>query len=192
MKRVIEQKDRAFFIPPTKIIYIYSNYQPIYDEMRTTSAEMVFIKYIPNEAQLEALTSGHDHSLLICDDQMAQVATTSHISNIFTRLSHHLRMSTFLLLQSTNMTGSRYAGDIVRNCHYTLLFKAGQNGHLIRSLGSRINDYKNLSNAYKIATAEGQFKYLCVNTHPKAAEMEKFTSQILPDDPYCLVYIARK
>ena len=187
MLQVIQQRDRVFFVKPTKVIYIYSNYQPVYDKMREACGDIVFIKHIPSEEQLEDLTRGHNHSILVCDDKLSSVGTTPNISEVFIRLGHHLSITTFVLLQASNLAGSKYAGNIVRNSHYTILFKAGQMAHLIRSLGIRINDYKNLVSAYKLATVEN-YNYLCVNTHPKASEMERYTSLILPDDPQCLVY----
>lgn len=191
MRNLIEQRERAFFSVPTKVIYIYSNYQSLYDDMANTGVNITFLNTIPSEEDLIKLTKNHVHTLLICDDKIMELAQSPTMAQSFVRLNHHLRMSSFILLQSSNMSGAKYASEIIRNAHYTIMFKAGQMAHLIRSLGIRLNDYRNLSTAYKQATDGRKYSYLCVNCHPRASDMEKYSTNILPDDGSCMLFIPR-
>ena len=90
------------------------------------------------------------------------------------------------------MSSGKYASEIIKNAHYTILFKAGQMAYLIRSLGLRLSDYTNLSQAYKLATAGRNFKYLCVNAHPRASEIERYSTDILPNEAPVTLYINKQ
>ena len=179
VKKVIEQREHMFFTLPTRIIYVYSNYQSIFDDLRSTISDITFTRNIPGEPDLIRLTQGHQHTLLILDDKIEQAGDSQHVASLFVRNSHHLKIITFLILQSSNLSGRKFATDIIRNAHYTILFKAGQMAYLIRSLGARINDYGNLMKAYTLATGEKNFSYLSVCTHPRSAHMERYSTNIL-------------
>ena len=163
----------------------------MYDDMANSGVNITFLSSIPNEDELISLTSGHKHTLLICDDKIMELAQTPTMAQAFVRLNHHLGMTCFILLQSSNMSGAKYAAEIIRNAHYTIIFKAGQMAHLIRSLGVRLNDYGNLSSAYKQATTGRKYSYLCVNCHPRANDLEKYSTNILPSEGSCVLFIPR-
>ena len=192
MKEIIRQKDLLFFTIPTKIIYIYSHYQEIYDEMKSYFPDISFVKNIPDEKELTHMVSGSAHTMLVCDDKMTQVGKEPIILDLFVRLCHHLKISVFLLLQLSNLSKSPYMGEIMRNSHYYFIFKSGQNGQTLRSLGIRINDYKTLFEAYKLAVKGKNHAYICINLHPNAQEIEKYSTNILPSDGYTILYIRQK
>ncbi len=182
MQKIIEQRQHMFFIPPTKIIYVYNHFQDSYHDMITSGANITFLKSIPSENQLQELCGEHEHSLLICDDKLLELGQTSSIAEAFTRLAHHMKMTVFILVQISNLSKMKYGGEIIKNTHYHILFKSAQMGYIIRALGLRINDYKNLSTAYKLATDTENFTYLSVNLHPRAHSIERYSTSILASD----------
>lgn len=190
LTEIVKQRKEAFFKVPTKVIVLYKHYQPLYDEMSQDGLDIVFLTQLPSETELTAMTLGHDHVLLLVDDQLSSIGTSSLLLDVFVRLCHHLKMSCFLLIQASNMSKSRYGSDIMRNAHYYILFKSAQIGHNLRSIGVRINDYKNLSRAYKLATHERPYTYLSVCLHPKASELERYSTDILPSDKRCRLFVS--
>ena len=190
MRKIIAQRDSMFFITPAKVIIIYSNWQPAYDDMLKADPDIIFTNQIPGEHRLKLWTENVDHTLLVADDKQLELAESQFMADVFTRLSHHLHLSTFILLQGGSMKG-KFASDIVKNAHYTILFKGGREAHHVRSLGIQLNDYKNLSAAYKLATQAGRFVYLCVNTHPRANAIERYSTNILASDACCTLFIPK-
>lgn len=189
IKRIIEERNHMFFKVPSKIIFIYSIYQSIYDEIAKMADDIVFIRYIPNENDLHEMVKDIDHALLIIDDMVNQIGDSESVASLFVKNSHHMKITTFVLLQSSNLSGRKYGSEIVRNAHYTILFRGGQMAHVVRSLGTRINDHSNLLSAYKQATSRGTFSYLCVNTHPRAKELEKYSTDILHSEQPTILFI---
>ena len=190
MKRILEQKDGMFFENVTRIIIIYEHWQPLYDEMLADNPDIIFSREIPSAEQLQEWVEGHKHSLLCVDDKQLELGNSPQGANIFMKLSHHLKISCFFLLQGATMKG-RFSSDVVRNSHYTILLKSGREAHLVRSIGLQMNDYKTLSESYKMATAAGQYSYICINNHPKASPLERYTTDILPSDKVCTIFAGK-
>ncbi len=189
MKEIILQRKEMFFTFPTKIIYIYNHFQELYKDMLLSNTVITFLKYIPTETQLRELCEGHEHTLLVCDDKLIELNENPIIAEAFVRLAHHLKMTVFVLLQISNLSNAKYGAEIIRNTHYHIMFKSGQMGHILRALGTRINDYKNLSNAYKLATENEIYSYLSVNIHPRSQLIEKYSTKILSSDTYTQLFI---
>jgi len=187
---VLRHASDMFITPPGKMIYIYSHWQPIYDQLEKECANIEFMKHIPDESDLTAMTDGFKHSLLIADDKLAELNAGKETSALFTRLSHHLGMSTILLLQNATLSG-KSSSDITKNCHYNVLMKSGRDRHFVRSLGVAIADYKNLMYAYDDATKKPH-SYLVLNTHPKSTSDLRYYSQIFPADEEAIVYLDRR
>lgn len=187
MKRLIQQKEHMFFEPVTKVVVIFDHYQKAYDDMARAVDDITFLPQIPSESEIQALTKGHRHSLLLLDDQIGKLETNRDVADLFTKNSHHLKISCFVLLQANNLTGRRYGSEISRNCHYTILFSGGQMGGIVRSLASRIDDHAVLKKAYGSAMSLGNYSYLIVCTHPRAQPLERYRTRVLPDESPCIV-----
>lgn len=187
MKRLIQQKEHMFFTKVTKVIVVFDKYQPAYDDMARATDDITFLPQIPNESELKALTKDHAHTVLILDDQIGKLETSKDVADIFVKNSHHHRISCFLLLQANNLTGKKYGAEIIRNCHYSILFKSGQIGGIVKSLALRLNDYARLTKAYAWAVAQSNYSYLVVNTHPRAQPIERYSTRVLPDETPCII-----
>ena len=169
-----------FHTPPNLIIYIYKHWQPLYSEIEKLLPNVSFQSNIPSEEELKQMVSNRDHSLLICDDMMSEIGSSDFIRDVFTRLSHHLKVSTILLLQNATAPG-KYNSTLCRNAHVSVLMKSPREAYTIRALGMQLGDYKNLLAAYRDATQE-PFSYLVCDTHPNAPPTYKYRTKIFPDD----------
>ena len=166
MQKIIVNRDQMFFTFPTRIIIVYSNWQEIYEELERSIPDIIFMQNFPSETELDDLVKDHEHSIFIADDKGIDAAASPFIAHLFSRLSHHKRITSILLLQNSNLKG-KYAGDILRNCQYNILMRGGKEAHSIRALGIQLCDYANLISAFRQATEKDLYSYLCVNTHSK-------------------------
>lgn len=191
LKQILEQKDDMFFEPVTRVIMIYEHWQPLYDEMLANNPDIIFSREIPSEGQLQEWVEGHNHSILCVDDKQLELSNSPQGASIFMKLSHHLKISCFFLLQAATMKG-KYASDVVRNSHYSILLKSGREAHLVRSIGLQMNDYRALSEAYRQAISGGQYSYICINNHPKASHLERYSTHILASDKACILFAGKQ
>lgn len=189
--RLIKHHKRMFHTPPDLIVYIYKHWQPLYSEIEKQHSNVIFLSTIPSEEELKEMVNGRPHSLLICDDMMSEIGSSEFVRDVFTRLSHHLKVSTILLLQNATAPG-KYNATLCRNAHVSVLMKSPREAYTIRALGMQLGDYKNLVSAYRDATQE-PFSYLVCDTHPNAIANYKYRTKIFPDDKDGVVtYINRQ
>ena len=93
-----------FHTPPNIIVYVYKHWQDVYDDLEKNHKNVIFQTHIPSEEELKELVNNNKHSLLICDDMMNDIGSNDFVRDAFTRLSHHLRITTILLLQNATAT----------------------------------------------------------------------------------------
>ena len=185
VSRLIKYSQSLFTNNPQKIIYVYKHWQPLYSKLSKEQEHMLFMDSLPSEDELKALVKGCKHSLLVCDDMIREIGSNGFICDVFTRLSHHLNLSTILLVQNLSLPG-KYNSTLCRNAHVSVLMKSAREAYGIRTLGVQLNDYHNLLAAYKDATQE-PYSYLVCDTHPNSNPNFKYRTQIFPNDKYCVI-----
>lgn len=114
IQRVIEEKKITPF--PTKIIYFYSEWQENYKNF-LKSFPIEFIEGIPSDNYLDQCYD----SLLVFDDLINETKDDERILNIFTKHSHHRRLSVIHVSQNLFNKGS-VLRTINLNAHYLVLF----------------------------------------------------------------------
>ena len=192
LRRIIENRDRMFFTYPTRVIVVYSNWQPIYDRLESSIPDISFMQNFPSESELDSLVKSHDHTILAIDDKGSDAASSNFIAELFTRIAHHKRITSILLLQNSNLKG-RFAGDILRNSHYNILMRGGKEAHSIRNLGISLCDYHALISAFRQATENNLYSYLVVNTHAKVnGTFGRYYTDIFPQDNHVTLYLPRQ
>lgn len=188
VKDIIEHSGVLFEHKPDKILFIFKHWQSIYESIESQNSNVKFSNQIPEEDELMSHINGSKHSMIICDDMMAELCSNSFILSLFTRLSHHLNISTILLLQSHTIP-NKFSSILNKNCHYTILMRSPRDAYAIRTIGLQLNDYKKLMSAYKDATSCLPFTYLLIDCHPKSDVKMRYKSKILPTDDACVVYL---
>ena len=174
-----------FETDPQKIIYVHKHWQPLYSQLSAQNKNIYFLDNLPTEEELKSLVKGCKHSLLVCDDMIREIGSNGFICDVFTRLSHHLKLSTILLVQNLSMPG-KYNSTLCRNAHVSILMKSAREAYGIRTLGVQLNDYHNLLAAYKNATQE-PYSYLVCDTHPNSNSDYRYRTEIFPDDENCVI-----
>lgn len=180
VSRLIKYHKCMFHTPPEVILFIYKHWQDLYARLEDSLENVRFQTNMPTEDELTDLTRDKKHSLLICDDMMSDIASNSFMRDVFTRLSHHLRMSTILLLQNMTNPGKHHS-TLCTNVHVSVLMKSPREAFTLRTLGMQLGDYKNLKCAYEDATQD-PYSYLVCDTHPNGNSKFKYRTKIFPDD----------
>ena len=90
LKKLLELKDDKIFNAPSKVIWCYTQWQPLYASMEGVD----FHQGLPEVEELESC-------LLILDDMMSQLG--SEVAEVFTRGSHHRDVSVIAVMQNMRL-----------------------------------------------------------------------------------------
>jgi hypothetical protein len=104
-KRLLENADGMFTVPPQKIMYAYSEYQPLFDVMRQTIPNIIFHQGLPDREELEALSEGMDHVVLVLDLMLKIMENMLGVC-IHRPVPERQRSKTSLEFRFTNLTRS--------------------------------------------------------------------------------------
>ena len=170
--RVIENSVQMIDPPPSKVLYCYGEYQPIF-------ANYPYVSYnegLPDITRFD----GNEPLLLVIDDLMHE--TNETVSSIFTRISHHRNVSVLYLTQNI-FPKNKHARTISLNSHYLILFKnprdAGQFATLARQMYP--NGSKFAVEAFKDAT-DKPYGYLLIDLKPDMEESLRLRTDIFPGE----------
>ena len=122
VQSLLTQAYRIINLPPEKIVWCYSQWQPAYMEMLVTVPNIEFVKGIPTALEQDAYFSVNKRNLIVFDDQMIDAGKDQRIVNLFTRGSHHRNLSVVYIVQNVFHQG-RGSRSISLNSHYLVLFK---------------------------------------------------------------------
>jgi hypothetical protein len=146
-----------------RIVWCYGVWQQTFNNPANHAIE--YHQGLPTE---EMLSEGN--MTLVIDDLMQLAKSSSTVSDIFTKYSHHNNITCICLMQNIFPKGSEMR-NISLNANYIVLMKntrdAAQIGHLARQVYP--GNSKFLTQAYEDATKE-PYSYLMVdfrNTTPK-------------------------
>ena len=178
--RFISEAVKMISPPPEKIIYCYSEYQPVFDNY----PNVIFNEGLPDINQFD----GKERTLLILDDLMSE--TNDSVSNIFTKVSHHRNVSVLYLTQNL-FYKSKQSRTMSLNAHYIVLFKNPRDALQVATLARQMypGNSKFLIEAFKNAT-EKPFGYLLLDLKPDTDEKYRIRTNIFPDETQ-YVYIPK-
>ena len=120
---------------PKRILWIYREWQPIYDELRLLRSEIEFVKGLTEE-HYESLNPATTN-LIILDNQMSQAGDSKVLSKLFTEGSHHRNLSIIYTVQNLFDKGKSHRTVSV-NTQYMVLFKNPRDKSQIDAMGGQI------------------------------------------------------
>lgn len=164
--RILLNANGMFEIPPQKIIYCYSQYQPLYEEMERNITNLVLYQGLPSKEQIEEWTEGIKHTLVILDDLMTQVAKSEETVAVFSITAHHKNCTVFFLTQNLFFQSKNFR-SLSLNCHYVVLFRSLRDSRQILSFGAQVYPGQSsfFKDAYQKATSKS-YGYLLVDMNP--------------------------
>ena len=122
VQSLLKQANRMINLPPERIVWCYSQWQPAYMEMLVTIPNIEFVKGIPPPLEQDSYFQVNKRNLIVFDDQMIDAGKDQRIVNLFTRGSHHRNLSVIYIVQNLFHQG-KGSRSISLNSHYLVLFK---------------------------------------------------------------------
>jgi hypothetical protein len=175
--------------PPQEIYFVFSEWQPLYNEMIKVLPEMKMVEGEVNLTELKKDTNVP--KLLILDDMMSEMAADkkNSLNTLFTKGSHHWNLSIIFIVQNLFFGGIRNSR---LNSHYVFLFKSpdkSQINHFARQLYPGNN--KIMLSAYNDAVTSKKYNPLLVDMTADIDERLRLRSNILPGDQM-VAYIPKR
>lgn len=186
-KRLIENANVMFVEPPEKILYAYSEYQPLFDDMQEQS-NLIFHEGLPDKQKIEEFTENGKHSLIILDDLISKIVQSEELLHLFSVTSHHRKASVVLISQSLYPPG-KYAKSISLNCANFVLFRNPRDMRQLITFASQIlpGMTQYFMDSYLKATKE-RYSYMLADLSPHREDRQyMLRTGIVPGDT-CVVY----
>ncbi len=187
VQRLINEK--LFSVRHDRIIWVYSEWQKIYDQLVATNLSIEFIQDF-DEDVYKSLSSNRKN-LVILDDQMSRAGDSRTLSKLFTEGSHHRGLSIIYIVQNLFDKGKSHR-TVSLNSQYLVLFKNPRDMNQIEVLGRQMfpNDTKFLVSAFEDATLK-PYGYLFLDLRPETDQALRVNTNIFPGEPH-IVYMSKK
>lgn len=177
------QKATQLFEDPRcrqKVFFFYKQWQPKYDEIARSDPNVLFIQRLPSVDQIKEFANPFSSSggcIMILDDFMQEV--TKDISVLFSALSHHMSITTFLLTQNLFYRNPVFR-DISLNATYIILFKNPRDASQISTFARQFRPGKNnfITQVYKDVT-KAPHSYVLFDNHQLTPDVIRIRSNLL-------------
>ena len=178
VRRIIDNRNEMFQVPPTKVVYAYSAWQPVFDEMKGVE----FHQGLPTQQDLDEWSNPGTHLVLVLDDLMGEACSSESVMSIFTIQCHHKNITVLFLTQNVFPPG-KYARSISLNSHYIILCKSKRDLLQIQTLGKQIFPGQSSFFVASYQDAVSQpFGYLVCDLHPGTDKRFQLRTRIFPDE----------
>ena len=173
--------------PPTRILYCYGIYQPLFDEMARNVPSFTSKQGLPSSEEIDEFTADRCQKLIVVDDLMQKVVQDKEMELLFTEGTHH-RCVSVILITPNLYPGGKHARTIALNTWYTVLMKHLRDVSQVGMLGRQLYPGRRKAFMKAFEDAVGSKKgYLIVDTSPHEDDQYRLRSRVFPgQDP--LVY----
>lgn len=182
VEKLLKHKLEMITPVPRHVVWSFGVDQPAL-RSRLSEHKVNFVDGLPDMETLE------EDCLLVIDDQMNE--TDERVSNLFTKGSHHKRVSVVYIVQ--NVFGkNKHMRTISLNSHYLVIFKNPRDASQATHLGKQMfpNKLKFFQEAYKDATAKPHGYLLC-DLRQETPDQLRLRTDIFPSDGQHIVYVEK-
>lgn len=189
VKNVIENASKAISHSVDNIVYIYSCWQPLYNQLLKTR-DINFVNGLPESLCDDVLLPPDKNNLLIIDDLMNDASNNIEVQNVFTKYVHHRNLSCIYLVQNLFIQG-KSSRTISLNTNYLALFKNPRDKYQITLLARQMfpGNTKYFLEAFNDATSSA-YGYLLIDYKAKTPDFLRLRTGLLSDQS--VVYIPKK
>lgn len=120
--------------------------------------------------------------VLVIDDMMSEKSNDQFVHNLFTKISHHMRITVIFITQNLYEKGQC---KMKRNAHYLFLMRNPSDKSQLSILGRQLyprmkSQLDHFYESYDDATSV-KFGYLLIDVSPNSDENLKLKTNIIPD-----------
>ena len=179
VKTLLENREKWIHPSPQRIIWLYGQWQPLYEQMKQTIPGIEFVKGIPWNIDEDSFLNSKLRNLIVIDDLMTDATKDNKICNLFTKGSHHRNLSVICLLHNLYYYGKENR-TMSLNTHYFVLFKNPRDQQQVMSLARQMypGNTRRFMTIYKIAT-DKPYGNLIIDLKPETPDAERFQANVL-------------
>ena len=182
VQRLVHNKADTIKPTPQRILWCYSRWQPVYEEMMQTIPEIEFVRGIPTNIEHDDYFDVNVRNLIVIDDQMSSASNDKQVINLFTQGSHHRNLSVIYLVQNLFHQGKGNR-DISLNCHYLVIFKNPRDKLQILTLAKQMYPRKTGYFLQKYEEAVSRpFGYLFIDLKTTTPDHCRLRTNVLPGE----------
>lgn len=177
-QELLKNKESFTPLPPKHVVFVYKEWQPLYDKMKKEKIVDEFVQGMPTDEEIKKLMEKYQKSgsIMIFDDLMSDIGKS--MTNCFTVYSHHKNCTVILLIQSLFLESKSYKTCSL-NAHYIILMKNKRDGASVSFLARQISPYNTryITEAYIHATQK-PYTYLLFDLRQETDERIRLRSNI--------------
>lgn len=156
-----------------RVLWCYSIHQPAFSR-RISGTASLFHEGLVDEQKLKQLSP----DILVIDDMMTEKSNDPFVHNLFTKISHHLKITVIFITQNMYEKGQC---KMKRNAHYLVMMRSPSDKSQILTLARQLypGNSRFFLEAYNDATAQ-KFGYLLIDVSPHSEEETRLQTNIIP------------
>lgn len=172
--RILEERLIEPF--PTRLIWVYGEWQGDYDKAKSIYPEIEFMKGYSDDIYDSLEPS--ERNLLILDDQMSEASDTKSLAKLFTKGSHHRNVTILYLVQNMFDQG-KSSRTVSLNSHYSIVFRNLRDQSQFRTMAHQLlpKNSQWLIDAFTEATVR-PYGYLVIDNSPQCDPVFRFRTNI--------------
>jgi len=188
-------------VPPARVFYFYSQWQPGYETLKENGLVDEFIKGLPTTEFVETMAVSQTGplqegekfrgTLSVIDDQVTKVS--AELAEIFMITSRHSGMSMLLLCQALFMPSNKHFRLISVNSTYVVLFKNPRDTQSIANFAKQFRPgaVKYFRASYEDAT-QLPYTYILLDLDPRTPNNLRVRARIFSHEAPSIVYLEPK
>ena len=181
---ILEKQDTIFEHKPKKIIFVYSEWQDLYEKI--SANKKINIRFVRelDETICDEFDK-NEHTLLICDDFQMQIRENPLIARLCVQMSHHRNVTLILVLQNYFFGSKSSDLDIRRSTQYCVFTKSLQDMQMIRAFAVKTfpNKVKEFMEIYNDAVTTKKYGHLLIDSHMQTPQNLRLRANILSECP---------
>ena len=190
-RKIVKRKEPMFSRPRDPVVYYNGANQPETFERMRKAQGIHFYKGIPDTSLLDKWYKKSNGGILVLDDLMREGSDDTRVLDLFTKDSHHRRITVIYMTQDMFPKGI-FAKTVSRSAHYIIAFKNPRDQLGVRILTQQAfpQEFKGVLNVYRDAT-ERPYGYLMFDLHPNSSDRGRLKTNLLKDEGHTTVYRKR-
>lgn len=190
VKNLLDNAQHVLSSMPENILYCYSVWQKLYDEILCKYPFVKFIEGLPETLNDDQLLPSNKVNMVIVDDLMDSACENAEIERAFTKYVHHLNLSILFITQNIFFRGKSNR-TISLNTKYLVLFKNPRDKLQIATLARQMYPGKTqfFLEAFQDAT-QNPYGYLIVDLNASTPDAYRLRTGLFPPE-WPVVYVLK-